>query len=143
MKALITLITVAIATLANAQLNKEVSMLANTELATSNLQNITAEQNPEGYIKITWTLSAQPDERQLVIEKSVDGLHYITVGKMPTVAAPGKITYSCRDIHPALGNNMYRVKSVSVYGEEFIYQEQASIVVGSSSTPVAQEPNGQ
>jgi hypothetical protein len=94
--------------------------------STANLDKFTATYN-DGVVKLNWVLSKQEAQSKLIIEKSADGVNYSYMGKLPAVASPNKITYSCRDNSPADGSNFYRIKTVSSTNAEFIYEDTAHV----------------
>lgn len=94
--------------------------------STANLDKFAASYN-EGVVKLNWILSKQEAQAKLIIEKSADGINYTYLGKLPAVASPNKITYSCRDNKPAEGSNFYRIKTVNSANVEFIYEDVAHV----------------
>jgi hypothetical protein len=94
--------------------------------STANLDKFTATYN-EGVVKINWVLSKQEAQAKLIVEKSADGINYSYLGKLPAVASPNKITYSCRDNNPSDGSNFYRLKAINSANAEFIYEDTAHV----------------
>ncbi|UPT67265.1 MAG: hypothetical protein M0D57_00770 [Sphingobacteriales bacterium JAD_PAG50586_3] len=94
--------------------------------STANLDKFTATYT-DGVVKLNWILSKQDAQAKLIIEKSADGVNYSYMGKLPAVASPNKITYSCRDNSPADGSNFYRIKAVNSTNTEFIYDDTAHV----------------
>lgn len=94
--------------------------------STANLDKFTATYN-EGIVKINWVLTSQEAQAKLIIEKSADGINYSYMGKLPAIASPNKITYSCRDNAPADGGNYYRLKTVTADNTEYIYDDTAFV----------------
>lgn len=106
--------------------------------STANLDKFTATYK-DGFVKINWVLRTQEAQGKLIIEKSTDGINYSYLGKLPAIASPNKITYTCRDNNPADGNNYYRIKTVSSTNTEYIYDETAHVntrEVKDAPTPV-------
>lgn len=94
--------------------------------STANLDKFDAKV-VDGTVKINWVLTKQEAQAKLIIEKSSDGVNYSYLGKLPAIASPNKITYTCRDNSPADGNNYYRLKTVSSTNVEYIYDETAHV----------------
>lgn len=69
-----------------------------------------------GYNLVEWKTADATNTDHFDIERSEDGVHYKTIGKMSSVNAPTVLTYTFRDDQLTGGTLWYRIRSVDVDG---------------------------
>ncbi len=71
-------------------------------------------RNAPHKILLNWKTIGEYDIEQFVIEKSMDAVHFNAIGNIAGNRNSGQVQYySSEDIHPAEGNNYYRIGAVS------------------------------
>jgi hypothetical protein len=64
---------------------------------------------------ITWETISEKDNEYFLIERSIDGINFETIGKVKgAINSSSLIAYSFIDENPALGVNYYRLKQVDL-----------------------------
>jgi hypothetical protein len=68
------------------------------------------------FIQLNWTTTSETDNNLFYIERSADGITFITIDSIPSKAIDGNSTtpldYQQADISPLNGNNYYRIRQV-------------------------------
>jgi hypothetical protein len=81
-------------------------------------------------VKLSWNTFSEHNSRETVIERSVDGVNFYTIG---SIAAAGnsstEIKYSYTDVSPMAGRVYYRLKMLQV-GGSFTYSDTKSVYFG-------------
>ncbi|MFN8296271.1 MAG: autotransporter-associated beta strand repeat-containing protein [Chitinophagales bacterium] len=76
----------------------------------------------DGFVQINWSTASELNSKQFIIQRSEDGVRYVTVG---TVAAAGfsnqPRTYSITDTSVSANSNYYRLIEVDNNGKQTIY----------------------
>ena len=73
----------------------------------------------KGYILLEWTTVHESDNDFFYIERSIDGIVFGVIGRVPSKATGGAsmaLAYGFTDLQPANGNNYYRLRQVSKNG---------------------------
>src|SRR6185369_2630812 len=78
----------------------------NLNILPVNFISFNGRLTPEKNIELNWNAQVDATHRYFEIEKSFDGNNFFSIGK--NYVQP----YKFLDLHPAIGNNYYRIKSV-------------------------------
>ncbi|MEP7169166.1 MAG: T9SS type A sorting domain-containing protein [Bacteroidota bacterium] len=71
----------------------------------------------EGKVQLTWATSAEINNDYFTIEKSTDGIHFSSYGKIEGAGNTTTVQeYSFDDLHPSEGLNYYRLKQTEFNG---------------------------
>jgi autotransporter-associated beta strand protein len=93
------------------------------------------------HILVEWTGENKVDISKYEVEKSSDGIHFT---KVYTCIANWlnqvNATYSWRDIHPFTGNNFYRIRSVTAFGN-FKYSSIVLVKNDESNSGISLQSN--
>ncbi|TKK67236.1 T9SS type A sorting domain-containing protein [Ilyomonas limi] len=92
-------------------------------------QNATAQ--------LTWTTNHAVKTSKYIVERSSDGQAFAAIG---TVKATGSNTFSFVDIHPAAGNNIYRIRTVSSSKDNKLSIERTVTFNGAKAIVIAPNP---
>ncbi|MBS1661720.1 MAG: discoidin domain-containing protein [Bacteroidetes bacterium] len=81
------------------------------------LTDFTAVANNNQRVQLAWTTAQEFNNSYFNIERSTDGTHYSTIGKVPGAGnSSNPIHYSWTDTFPSTGKNYYRLKQVDIDG---------------------------
>jgi hypothetical protein len=89
---------------------------------------------PEKNIELNWNAVIDQAHSYFEIEKSFDGNNFFSIGRNYT------LPYKFIDLHPSIGNNYYRIKSVDV-NNHFIYTRVINIIYTDAVVSVSAYPN--
>jgi hypothetical protein len=84
----------------------------------------------EGVVYINWRMKGEPDKSVFMIERSINGGEFESLGLKDGFAAPNKdieLLYCFQDITPLTGNNVYRIKQFAKGG--IMYSQNLNINV--------------
>ncbi|MFL5740524.1 MAG: M14 family zinc carboxypeptidase [Flavisolibacter sp.] len=99
-----------------------------------NFQDFTGVLLPNQTVKLNWVAVTDQNHDHFEVERSADGINFISLGYGPN-AAP----YDYIDAHPNWGSNYYRIKQVDKSGM-ITYSKVVNIYVG-SRTEIRMFPN--
>jgi trimeric autotransporter adhesin len=101
-----------------------------TQTAGSGVQN--------NHVVVWWQVSNQADVQQYEVERSADGVNFT---KMVTqTASVNNGTYNWLDTDPSNVNNFYRIRSISINGDEKI-SEQVNVKIVTGKPGISCYPN--
>ena len=92
-------------------------------------------------IGVDWTVENERDVVKYELEKSADGVNFVTV--YTTVASganQNSITYNWVDINALTGNNYYRVRSIGINGK-ITYTNKVLVTMGKLPSGIRVYPN--
>ncbi|MFL5787479.1 MAG: T9SS type A sorting domain-containing protein [Flavisolibacter sp.] len=81
--------------------------------------SLTAKMNSKAEVQIAWKAMQMNNTDNYSIEHSIDGIHWTSIGTMPSNLMQDEAAYSFIDLHPANGDNYYRIKETDRTGEYF------------------------
>jgi photosystem II stability/assembly factor-like uncharacterized protein len=76
-----------------------------------------AALQPEGSVRLYWTVQQGADVSHFVLEKSADGVDFQAFGKISARRQSGIFTYQAKDVSPVRGINFYRLRQIDLSGE--------------------------
>lgn len=81
-----------------------------------NWVSVSAKKSTLGAAQIQWTTSNEINNDYFIIERSVDGINFLPIGKVSALNGSGKNNYQYNDLQPQKGINYYRIKQVDKDG---------------------------
>ncbi|MGI8952291.1 MAG: T9SS type A sorting domain-containing protein [Chitinophagaceae bacterium] len=92
-------------------------------------------------IQVDWTSLNEVNISHYEVEKSLNGTNFTTIGTEAAIKnGQPYVDYRFTDIHPASGNNFYRIKVVNADGT-VAYTNIADVVMGEARPNIAVYPN--
>lgn len=92
-------------------------------------------------IAVNWKAGNQVNIRQYEIEKATDGINFTKTETKPAVGLNGSnAIYNWIDVHPAAGNNYYRIRSIGNDASETI-SEMVLVSIGKTGPGIFVYPN--
>jgi hypothetical protein len=67
-------------------------------------------------VDVTWKTAAENNAKQFEVQRSTNGVDFVSIGIVKAANAPSGKSYSFKDGNPAKGYNYYRLKSVDIDG---------------------------
>lgn len=102
---------------------------------------ISAARQPAGNILVNWTVANEERIQQYNIERSGNGVDFISIGHtMPVANNGGRADYGFNDTHPLDGTNFYRIRAVSQDGR-LQYSSIARVDAGKNIPGISVYPN--
>ena len=77
--------------------------------------NYFAAEKQRASVKLTWSSSLESNSKEYIVERSLNGLQFQTIGKISANGRPS--SYQLIDQSPNSGNNYYRLKMVDLDGK--------------------------
>ncbi|RYF24577.1 MAG: T9SS type A sorting domain-containing protein [Flavobacteriales bacterium] len=116
--------------------------LANVSVLPVKLNGFTAKKQNNNEVLLKWETLSEKDSRSFVIERSNDGVNFISIGEQ---LAKGNTTslnsYSFVDKRPANGYNYYRLKQVDINNDfDYSVVEQVKMAIENRSLQVYPNP---
>jgi hypothetical protein len=90
-------------------------------------------------VQLMWTMADETNIDRCEVESSADGLKFRSVATVPLESVNGN-AYNWLDIHPAQGNNYYRIKVFSKSGE-FVQSQVVKVSMQKIAETVSIFPN--
>jgi len=91
-------------------------------------------------VAIKWTTINQVNTKSFIIERSVEGLNWSSIGSVSSLNSIGMNTYSYTDISPLFGINYYRLKMIDNDGK-FTYSNVQTIETSNEAFQFKIYPN--
>jgi hypothetical protein len=104
------------------------------------LTSFTAKRQSDASVLLRWTTVSEQQNSHFAIERSSDGVHYITIGRVQASGNAFGFTYTFSDHDPLNGTNYYRLKQFDLDGHEQLYGVRI-IQTGNVATAVGLYPN--
>ncbi len=76
---------------------------------------------------LTWTSENESNLLSYQIEKSFDGIHFVSVGKETALNKPGNATYTFTDPQKIVNTAFYRLKLLNKNGSDYKYSKITSV----------------
>jgi hypothetical protein len=114
-----------------------------TELCGLPVSYVSFEATPvSGFVKLKWQASNEVNTNYYTIERSEDGINFISIGSLNAEGnnSGGVISYSFIDRSPVLGTSYYRIKEVDQNGSAY-YTVVRSVTSEENSVVVKPNPN--
>lgn len=83
--------------------------------------SFTARKQDDASVFLQWITSSEYQNNHFVIERSSNGIHYVSLGTVQASGNSNGATYSFVDVSPVYGLNYYRIKQVDNNGREQMY----------------------
>ncbi|HWB27691.1 MAG TPA: T9SS type A sorting domain-containing protein [Chitinophagaceae bacterium] len=89
---------------------------------------------------LTWETADEINTKTFTVERSTDGINFLTLGTVAAIDEPGHHTYNHIDASPLQGNNYYRLKMIDKDGS-FSYSNLITINKGNIQFAITVLPN--
>lgn len=109
-------------------------LLASNSASAGTISNYTTVYN-SGKVFLNWTARNEPADCIYIVERSIDGRDYQSVGVKEGIGTAIELFYSWMDDTPPDGFAYYRVKKIAKDGTQFYSSVNAVINQGSSYNP--------
>lgn len=109
-------------------------LLASNTASAGTISNYTTVYN-SGKVFLNWTARNEPADCIYIVERSIDGRDYQSVGVKEGIGTAIELFYSWMDDTPPDGFAYYRVKKIAKDGTQFYSSVNAVINQGSSYNP--------
>ena len=95
----------------------------------------------EDVVKLNWSTASERDNDYFEVERSIDGINFLTLGKIQGRGTTGQLSnYQLQDNHPQQGINYYRLKQVDLDGK-FSFSDIEQIEFTDNETSIHIFPN--
>jgi hypothetical protein len=91
-------------------------------------------------VAVSWKVANQLNISGYTIEKSLDGIHFSSIGNKPSTMNNTTASYSFVDSNAVVGTNYYRIKSVSI-NSEMQFSKIVKVVFEKSNASIVISPN--
>jgi hypothetical protein len=91
-------------------------------------------------VNIKWTAANEINVDHYEIERSANGIKFISLGRVNAISHGSSINYSKMDLLPLAGNNFYRIKAIDRNGA-FRYTSIALVDMANGKTSMTIYPN--
>ena len=79
----------------------------------------------EASISLRWSTASEENNQGFIVEKLLSGNSFVAIGEVP--AKGSNQHYTFRDMEPASGSNVYRLRQVDIDGTENILSNQIEV----------------
>ena len=93
-----------------------------------------------GKVLLQWSTSNEINSNKYIVERSADGINYITIGDVPAKNISGTNYYNMTDLQPSPGLNYYRLKMTDRNGS-FQYSPVRKINFNNTANDIMIYPN--
>ena len=114
--------------------NSQMLLASNSAYSAGNISNYSSVYN-SGKVFLNWTAKNEPSDCIYIVERSMDGKDYTSVGVKEGIGTEIELFYSWMDETPPDGFAYYRVKKITKDGTQFYTASNAVINMGSSYNP--------
>lgn len=83
--------------------------------------SFTARKQEDATVFLQWITSHEQQNHHFDVERSTNGIHFVSLGTVQASGNPNGASYSFVDLSPVQGINYYRIKQVDNNGREQVY----------------------
>ena len=105
-----------------------------------NLQSFTAEAVANNKVLLNWKLATETNSSNYIVEKSTDGITFISLGNVAAGNKSSTNAYTFTDLQPTVGTNYYRLKLVSTNGETVYSNVKQVVIIAEAAFSISPNP---